>query len=204
MNGIFITLEGVDGAGKSSHTEWLSEFFRFQGREVVLTREPGGTQVGEQLREVLLHQNMGQATEVLLMFAARQESILQVIEPALAQGKVVISDRFTDSTFAYQGGGRNFDKEKIRQLAQWVHADLQVDLTLLFDVPVEVARERLQNVRQLDRFEREQEAFFLAVRRAYLECIAAQPERYHVIDSTQSIATIRKGLQALLTKRFPI
>ena len=202
--GIFITLEGVDGAGKSSHTEWLCDYFHALGHDVVLTREPGGTPIGEQLREILLHQEMSQATEVLLMFAARQESIEQIIKPALAQGKVVISDRFTDSTYAYQGGGRGFSKEKIDQLAQWVHADIPRDLTLLFDVPVEVARARLEATRQLDRFEREHESFFLAVQAAYHECVARDPKHFYVVDSTQSIATIRTQLSELLTQRFPI
>ena len=202
--GIFITLEGVDGAGKSSHTEWLCEYFHRLDREVVVTREPGGTPIGEQLREILLHQEMSQATEVLLMFAARQESIEQIIEPALAQGKVVISDRFTDSTYAYQGGGRGFNKNKIDQLAQWVHADVQRDLTLLFDVPVEVARSRLEATRQLDRFEREHEDFFLAVQAAYHECVSRDPQRYYVVDSTQSMASIREQLSDVLKQRFPV
>ena len=202
--GIFITLEGVDGAGKSSHTEWLCEYFHRLDREVVVTREPGGTPIGEQLREILLHQEMSQATEVLLMFAARQESIEQIIKPALAQGKVVISDRFTDSTYAYQGGGRGFNKNKIDQLAQWVHADVQRDLTLLFDVPVEVARSRLEATRQLDRFEREHEDFFLAVQAAYHECVLRDPQRYYVVDSTQSMASIREQLSDVLKQRFPV
>ncbi|MDO5679229.1 MAG: dTMP kinase [Pelistega sp.] len=202
--GIFITLEGVDGAGKSSHTEWLCEYFLTLGREVVVTREPGGTPIGEQLREILLHQEMSQATEVLLMFAARQESIEQIIKPALAQGKVVISDRFTDSTYAYQGGGRGFNKNKIDQLAQWVHADVQRDLTLLFDVPVEVARARLEATRQLDRFEREHEDFFLAVQAAYHECVSRDPQCYYVVDSTQSMVSIREQLSDVLKQRFPV
>lgn len=200
--GIFITLEGVDGAGKSSHTDWLCQYFQSLGREVVLTREPGGTEIGEQLREMLLHQDMSQATEVLLMFAARQESLEQIIKPALNMGKVVISDRFTDSTYAYQGGGRGFNKDKITALAQWVHADVGLDLTLLFDVPVEVARSRLQATRVLDRFEREQENFFLAVQQAYHECVALNPQRYYVVDSTQSIETIRQQLKQFLDLRF--
>lgn len=200
--GIFITLEGVDGAGKSSHTDWLCQYFQALGREVVLTREPGGTEIGEQLREMLLHQEMSQATEVLLMFAARQESLEQIIKPALRMGKVVISDRFTDSTYAYQGGGRGFNKDKIAALAQWVHADVDLDLTLLFDVPIEVARARLQATRVLDRFEREQENFFLAVQQAYHECVALNPQRYYVIDSTQNIEAIRQQLKQSLDLRF--
>lgn len=202
--GIFISLEGVDGAGKSSHTQWLCDYFQALGRTVVLTREPGGTKVGEQLRELLLHQDMSQATEVLLMFAARQESIEQVIRPALADGKIVISDRFTDSTYAYQGGGRGFNKDKITQLADWVHAQLQPDLTLLFDVPIEVARARLQATREMDRFEREQENFFLNVQKAYHERVAQHPERYYVIDSTQSIDTIREQLSQILPQRLAL
>lgn len=202
MKGIFITLEGVDGAGKSSHTEWLVEHFKQQGREVVLTREPGGTKLGEQLRELLLHEPMTQTTEVLLMFAARQESITQVIKPALAAGKVVISDRFTDSTIAYQGGGRGYPIEQIQTLAQWVHGDVQPDLTLLFDVPLEVARERLTSTRVMDRFEKEEESFFMNVRQAYLTQAQQDSQRIVVVDSTQSIPAIRQFLSKVVTERL--
>lgn len=201
MSGLFITLEGVDGAGKSSYTDWLVEYFKQQGREVVLTREPGGTPLGEKLRALLLHEPMTQTSEVLLMFAARQESVQQLIRPALADGKVVISDRFTDSTLAYQGGGRAYPIARIEQLAQWVHSDIQPDLTLLFDVPLAVARERLSSTRTMDRFEQEQASFFLNVRQQYLQQASAYPERIVTIDSTQSIADIRLFLTKILQQR---
>ncbi|MDY3331279.1 MAG: dTMP kinase [Pelistega sp.] len=202
MSGLFITLEGVDGAGKSSHTEWLVDFFTQRGREVVLTREPGGTPLGERLRELLLNEPMSQTSEVLLMFAARQESVNQVLKPALAANKVVISDRFTDSTMAYQGGGRAYSVERIQQLAEWVHSDTQPQLTLLFDVPLEVARARLSATRVMDRFEKEQESFFLAVRAMYLKLAKQYPERFVVIDSTQSIDAIRTYLDKVLSERL--
>lgn len=198
MAGIFITLEGVDGAGKSSHTDWLVSFFKQKQREVVLTREPGGTVLGEKLRDLLLHEPMSQTTEALLMFAARQESVDQVIKPALAQNKVVISDRFTDSTLAYQGGGRHYPLDRIQQLAQWVHGDLTPALTLLFDVPLEVARQRLAASRVMDRFEQEHEEFFINVRRQYLALAQQAPSRFLVIDATQSIEQIRHYLAQAL------
>ena len=157
----FITFEGIDGAGKSTHLPWFADTLRQRGLEVVVTREPGGTPLGERLREILLHQPMGICTEAMLMFAARLEHVDQVIKPALRAGKWVVSDRFSDASFAYQGGGRGMDWEKLRQLEQWVHPDLQPDLTLFFDVPVEIARNRLRapdKIRpdndSLDRFER--------------------------------------------------
>lgn len=200
--GLFITLEGVDGAGKSSHTEWLVDFFRQQGRDVVLTREPGGTGIGEKLRELLLHEPMTQTSEVLLMFAAREESLTQIIKPALAEGKVVISDRFTDSTLAYQGGGRGYANERILQLAQWIHGDIQPDLTLLFDVPLEVARERLSASRVMDRFEQEEADFFTRVRQTYLQQAQQHPERIVIVDATQTIPDIRQFLAQLLAQRL--
>lgn len=202
MAGLFITLEGVDGAGKSSHTEWLVDFFTKKGKEVVLTREPGGTPLGEKLRELLLNESMSQTSEVLLMFAARQESVNLVLKPALQTDKVVISDRFTDSTMAYQGGGRAYDVARIQQLAEWVHSDTQPQLTLLFDVPLEVARARLSATRVMDRFEKEEESFFLAVRAMYLKLAEQYPERFVVIDSTQSIESIRQYLTKVLTDRL--
>lgn len=191
----FITFEGIDGAGKSTHiahvATLIGERLATQGRKVVCTREPGGTELGEQLRELLLHQGMHLETEALLMFAARREHLAQVIEPALARGDWVISDRFTDATFAYQGGGRKLALDKLEALEQWVHPHLQPDLTLLFDVPLAVARERLDNTRELDKFEREQADFFTATRAEYLRRAAQFPDRFRVIDSTQSIADVR-------------
>lgn len=192
----FITFEGVDGAGKSTHLAWFADALRTRGLEVVVTREPGGTALGEQLREMLLNQSMSIGTEAMLMFAARIEHVEQVIKPALATGKWVISDRFSDASFAYQGGGRGMDWEKLRQLEQWV--DLQPDLTLFFDVPVEVARARLSNNVSLDRFEQEQGAFFERVRAGYHRRVAESPARFSVIDAAQSLSDVQRQLAAII------
>lgn len=199
LKGKFITLEGIDGAGKSSHVDWLVAFLREQGREVVATREPGGTPLGEKLREWLLSESMHLETETLLMFAARREHLAQVIEPALARGAWVVCDRFTDATHAYQGGGRGLDRHKLGVLEQWVHGELQPDLTLLFDVPCEVARRRIAlTQRHLDRFEQEQAAFHDRVRRAYLDRAAHYPQRFRIIDGERSVADIRQELARIL------
>lgn len=198
MQGLFITLEGVDGAGKSSHLEWLAEWFRGHGRGVRLTREPGGTPVGEKLRQIVLHESMHAETEALIMFAARREHIEQVIRPALAAGEVVISDRFTDASFAYQCGGRGLPEARLETLEAWVHADLQPDLTLLFDVPAEVAAQRLAAAREPDRFEREQNAFHARVRAAYLRRAARHPQRIRVVDGGGDIVTVRAQLTRIL------
>ena len=201
----FITFEGVDGAGKSTHLAWFAEALRQRCHDVVVTREPGGTPLGEQLREILLNQPMNIGTEALLMFAARLEHVEQVIKPALHAGKWVISDRFSDASFAYQGGGRGLDWDKLSQLEQWVHADLQPDLTLFFDVPVEVARQRLRspdNTRpnnvSLDRFEQEQADFFERVRAGYHRRVRQNPQRYIVIDAAQSIDVIKQKLEEIV------
>ena len=188
----FITFEGMDGAGKSTHLAWFADQLRQRGLDVVVTREPGGTPLGEQLREMLLNQPMSMGTEALLMFAARMEHIEQLIKPALQAGKWVISDRFSDASFAYQGAGRGMDRDKLAQLEQWVHADLQPDLTLFFDVPVEVARERLANNVSLDRFEQEQGDFFERVRGGYHQRVQQNPQRYAVIDAAQSMAEVKR------------
>ena len=193
--GKFITFEGVDGAGKSTHLDWFADALRQRGHDVVVTREPGGTPLGEQLREILLNQPMSIGTEALLMFAARLEHIEQVIKPALHAGKWVISDRFSDASFAYQGGGRGLDWDKLSQLEQWVHGDLQPDLTLFFDVPVEVARQRLANNVSLDRFEQEQADFFERVRAGYHRRVQQNPQRYVVIDAAQTINEIKRKLE---------
>lgn len=194
----FITFEGVDGAGKSTHLAWFSDALRQRGLDVIVTREPGGTPLGEQLREMLLNQTMSIGTEALLMFAARLEHVEQVIKPALRAGKWVISDRFSDASFAYQGGGRGMDWEKLHQLEQWVHPDLQPDLTLFFDVPVEVARQRLSNNVSLDRFEQEQGEFFERVRAGYHRRVAENPQRYVVIDAAQSMAAVQQQLAEII------
>ena len=198
MSGLFITLEGVDGAGKSSHVAWLGDWFRARGRTVRMTREPGGTQLGEQLREIVLHQSMHPDTEALMMFAARREHIAQVIQPALAVGEVVISDRFTDASFAYQCGGRGLAESRLEVLETWAQGELQPDLTLLFDVPTEVAAQRLADARTPDRFEREQAAFHARVRQAYLRRAAQHPARIRVIDGSQSFDAVRAQLTQVM------
>lgn len=196
--GKFITFEGIDGAGKSSHIAWSRDWLQARGKTVVSTREPGGTPLGERLRELLLHEKMHLETEALLMFAARREHLAQLIEPALSRGDWVISDRFTDASFAYQGGGRKLGFEKLATLEQWVHPHLQPDLTLLFDVPLEVARQRLDATRTLDRFEQEQADFFAATRDAYLRRAREYPQRFCIIDSTQEMASVRQHLESAL------
>lgn len=199
MRGRFITLEGIDGAGKSTHLAWLAERLRRDGREVVVTREPGGTPLGEKLRALLLHEPMDPGTETLLMFAARHEHLQQVIRPALTRGAWVVSDRFTDATFAYQGGGRGIPLAKLAALEDWVQEGLQPDLTLFFDVPVEVGQGRLQAAdAKLDRFEREARGFHERVRAAYLERATAAPGRFRVIDSTRSLTSIQKELENIV------
>ncbi len=198
--GKFITLEGVDGAGKSTHLDWLVAHLRGQGRTVVQSREPGGTPLGEKLRELLLHEAMHLETEALLMFAARREHMELVIKPALARGDWVVSDRFTDASFAYQGGGRGLALDKLARLEDWVQEGFQPDLTLLFDLPIGIAAQRMAGAaRQLDRFEQEQADFHERVRAAYLRRAAENPGRIRVIDGSQSIESIRKQLEDILT-----
>jgi dTMP kinase len=200
--GKFITFEGIDGAGKTTHLAWfrdrLSEKVAASGRSVVMTREPGGTKLGEALREILLHQPMDLETEALLMFAARREHLAEVIEPALARGDWVLSDRFTDATFAYQGGGRGLPRDKLEALERWVQGGFQPDLTVLFDIPADTASERRSAAREPDRFESESEAFFNRTRAEYLRRVEEAPYRFAVIDSTQSIAKIQIQLEELI------
>ncbi len=198
--GKFISFEGIDGAGKSTHIAFVAEWLAARGKQVVSSREPGGTEVGEKLRDLLLHEKMHLETEALLMFASRREHIAQVIEPALARGDWVISDRFTDASFAYQGGGRGLHRAKMEALENWVHPHLQPELTLLFDVPLEVARARLDATRTLDKFEQEQADFFSACRNEYLRRAAQFPQRIVVVDSTQTIDAIREQISAILEK----
>jgi dTMP kinase len=197
--GRFITLEGLDGAGKSTHLVWLVATLRARGHAVVQTREPGGTPLGEKLRALLLADPMHLETEALLMFAARREHIAQVIEPALARGDWVVCDRFTDASFAYQGGGRGLAREKLAVLEDWVQAGLQPDMTLMFDVSTEVARGRVTGMgRQLDRFEREQAEFFERVRNAYLARAEASKGRIRIIDASQPIDKIKIRLEEII------
>jgi dTMP kinase len=196
--GKFITLEGVDGAGKSTHLGFVADWLRARGREVVVTREPGGTPLGEALRELLLHREMDADTELLLMFAARQQHLAELIRPALARGAWVVSDRFTDASYAYQCGGRGIPAERIATLEAWVQRGFVPHLTLLFDVPPDVAEARRSAARAADRFEREADTFFSRVRHAYLDRARAEPVRVRVLDARQAIDALHAEIAALL------
>jgi len=197
MKGKFITLEGVDGAGKSSFLPWIERRLQSSGKDVLVTREPGGTVLGEQLREVLLRSKVSPVTEVLLMFAARKEHLDQVIVPALEAGVYVLCDRFTDATYAYQGAGRGIDLAHIASLERWIQGQLQPDLTLLFDLPVEIARLRRGSARQPDRFEAEHFDFFNRVRTGYLQRADANPSRFCVVDASRSMNAVEEQLAAM-------
>ncbi|OGA17344.1 MAG: dTMP kinase [Betaproteobacteria bacterium RIFCSPLOWO2_12_FULL_63_13] len=200
VRGKFITLEGVDGAGKSTHLDWIAERLRTRGRDLLVTREPGGTPLGESLRKLLLSEPMHIETETLLMFAARREHLSRVIRPALDQGCWVLSDRFTDATYAYQGGGRGLPFDRIAVLERWVHGDLQPDLTLYFDLSVDAARKRLSTSQSHpDRFEQEGADFFERVRSAYRARAAAEPERIAVIDADRSLDDVKKELEVIIS-----
>lgn len=196
--GKFITFEGIDGAGKSTHIAYVASLLHARNITVITTREPGGTTLGEKLRELLLHEKMHLETEAMLMFAARREHLAQVIDPALQRGDWVISDRFSDASFAYQGGGRKLERKKLEDLEKWVHPHLQPDLTLLFDVPIDVARARLDASRELDKFEQEKADFFSAVRQEYLRRAREFPERFRIIDSTKTIEDVHKELELIV------
>ena len=198
--GKFITLEGIDGAGKSTHLQWLEKVLRDRGKTVVVTREPGGTRLGEALRQLLLDtgQAMHAETEALLMFAARREHLDKVIRPGLERGDWVISDRFTDASFAYQGGGRGLAAPKLAQLEHWVQGEFQPDLTLYFDVTVALGRERTSAIKTADRFEKETDTFFHSVREAYLERARQFPQRIRVIDANLPIEEVHKQLHEII------
>ena len=196
MRGKFITLEGIDGAGKSTHVPYVRELVAARsGAVALMTREPGGTPLGERLRELLLHESMAPATEALLMFAARREHLESVIWPALDRGEWVVCDRFTDATIAYQGGGRGIPLPRLAALEAWTHPDFQPDLTLLFDVPVAVGAVRLARHGALDKFESEQAAFHERVRAAYLARAVLDSDRFRIIDSTQPVAAVRAAIK---------
>ena len=200
MGAKFITLEGVDGAGKTTHLDWIAGRIEAAGRRVLVTREPGGTPLGEELRKLLLAQPMHLETETLLMFAARREHLQRVILPALAAGTWVLCDRFTDATYAYQGGGRGLEPDRIEILEQWVHQGLQPDLTLVFDLSVEEARRRrLAATAAPDRFEQEGLDFFARVRSVYVARAARYPERIRLIDASRTVEDIRKLLQEIIS-----
>ena len=202
--GRFITLEGIDGAGKSTHAGWIAAEVAARGHAVIATREPGGTPLGETLRELVLRHPMSHDAETLLMFAARREHLEHVIRPALARGDWVLCDRFTDATFAYQGGGHGVPAARIAELEGWIQGDCEPDLTLLFDVPPEVSRARLALAeaegRSLDKFETEAQAFFERVRGAYLARAAAAPQRFRVVDSARPLADVRAELTSHLAR----
>jgi dTMP kinase len=199
--GQFITFEGIDGAGKTTHLDALERLWRDAGHEVVRTREPGGTPLAEQLRNLFLHRPMDSLTEALLVFAARRDHLTQVIEPALARGAWVLCDRFTDATFAYQGGGRGFDLQVLSTLETWVQGARQPDLTFLFDLPPAVAAGRLAGARQPDRFEAQDNAFFQRVREMYLSRMAQQPERFVLIQADQPQESVARAIAQALAAR---
>ena len=201
MRGLFITLEGPEGAGKTTNRAYLAEQLQAQGFVVTLTREPGGTALAELIREILLAphaETMAVDTELLLMFAARAQHLAQVILPALAEGKIVICDRFTDATYAYQGGGRGLDCSRIALLEQFVQGDLRPDLTLLFDLPVEDGMARAVARGKLDRFEQEQQMFFENVRQSYLQRAQEDPERFRLVNAQQALPDVQKSLDKYL------
>jgi len=199
----FISVEGIDGAGKSTHLAPMAQWIRAQGHDLVVTREPGGTALGEALREMVLHQPMNADSEALLMFAARREHVTTVIAPALQRGAWVLSDRFADASFAYQGGGRGVALAHLQQLELWVLADLQPDLTFLFDLDPATAHQRVvQGSPVLDRFEQERGEFFARVREAYLARAQAEPQRFHVLDALRTPEVIFAEIKSVLRARF--
>ncbi|HET9663147.1 MAG TPA: dTMP kinase [Burkholderiales bacterium] len=200
MPGKFITLEGIDGAGKTTHLAWLADLLRKRGNTVTVTREPGGTPLGERLRELLLDsaQRLHPATETLMVFAARREHLDKVILPALRAGNWVLCDRFTDATFAYQGGGSGVSWEHIAALERWVQGDLQPDITILLDVPSTLGHARSRRVRPPDRFEQEQEAFHKRVREAYLRRAREHPARIRIVDARGSVSEVQGRLEELI------
>ena len=196
--GKFITLEGVDGAGKTSHIEFIKEYLTNLKLDFIMTREPGGTELGERLREILLHDEMTPKTETILMFAARNEHIEKVIRPGLTSGAIVISDRFTDASYAYQSGGKGVEDEEIDVLKDLVQKNLQPDLTFLFDLPVEVSIKRLKKTRKLDKFEKEEKDFHENVRKKYLMLVKNNPKRFSVLNSEKSIDEIQSQIKIKL------
>lgn len=215
-NGLFISIEGIDGAGKSTHIERLAQLFRHQGRSVVVSREPGGTPLAEKLRTLLLNERMDSLSEALVMFAARREHVVDVIAPALARGEVVISDRFTDSSFAYQGGGRQFDASILQSLEDWVQTvpaqwasqlsmpAVAPHLTLWFDLPAQVAASRLVASRAPDKFEAESLAFFERVVEGYRQRLIRFPNRIARIDANQSMDQVWADVQRCIVSRLMV
>ena len=198
----FITLEGVDGAGKSTCINFIKKYISDKGFKSIFTREPGGTLLGEKLREILLHDEITPETETLLMFAARSEHVQKVIKPNLRSGLIVISDRFTDATYAYQSAGKFVEEKKITILKNWVHEDLTPDLTFLFDLPIDVSLSRLKSNGNLDKFEKESSGFHTRIRNSYLALAKKEPKRFEIIDSNQNINVIEKEIYLVLDKLF--
>ncbi|MHB8533958.1 MAG: dTMP kinase [Sulfuricaulis sp.] len=199
--GMFITLEGGEGAGKSTNLTFARQWLQRAGHEVLVTREPGGTELGERVRDILLHSrelDISPESELLLIFAARAEHVMRVIRPALTAGKVVLCDRFTDATYAYQGGGRGLTAERIAAIENWVQRDLRPDLTLLFDVPVDAGRQRAGQRSAPDRFERENDEFFARVRATYLARARGEPERVRLIDAGRRLEEVERQIGAVL------
>ncbi len=198
-DGVFITLEGIDGAGKSTHIAWIAQYLQLRHAEVIVSREPGGTTLGEKLRHLLLTCSMHEETEALLMFAARREHLVQVIMPAMQRGACVLSDRFVDASYAYQCGGRGLNEDKMEVLEHWTIQDCLPDLTLLFDVPITVARHRCNASHEPDRFEQETCDFFERVRNFYLERADRFPHRIRLIDANRPISVIQEELEKILS-----
>ena len=199
--GYFITLEGIEGVGKTTNMEFVHQQLLDAGKDVVLTREPGGTSLGEDVRNLLLghkHDGMSSETELLLMFAARAEHLSKVIAPAVKNGKYVLCDRFTDATFAYQGGGRGIPDTRIKELEQWVQGDMRPDMTLLLDLPVEVGLERAGKRSAADRFEKEDMVFFERVRERYLQLADEFPQRFRVIDASKPLDEVQQQIKDAL------
>jgi len=201
IKGRFITVEGVEGVGKTTNMDFIANYLKDCGKQLIVTREPGGTRLGEEIRELLLghrDEGMDPATELLLMFAARTEHLQQVIIPAIEQGDWVLCDRFTDATYAYQGGGRGIDVQRIEVIERWVQGDLRPDLTILLDLPVEIGLQRAGERSEADRFESEQRDFFEKVRNAYSKMAAAQPLRYRVIDASRPLREVQQQIRQVL------
>lgn len=204
---MFITIEGGEGGGKSTNLAYIEQYLKAQGKDVVVTREPGGTELGEKLRHILLdpgNEGMDDRAELLLMFAARAHHVAKVIQPALNAGKIVLCDRFTDATYAYQGGGRGLPMDDIALLENWVQGELRPDLTILLDLDIEIGLFRASERSDQDRFEQEEMRFFDRVRESYLQMAKAQPERYRVIDAGESLEDVQKQLHQVLVEAIPV
>ena len=199
--GLFITLEGIEGAGKSTVVDFIEDFLTKEGHDVIKTREPGGTVIGEQIREILLkneNSTLTYDTELLLVFSARAQHIQEVILPALSSEKTILCDRFTDASYAYQGGGRGIDASRINLLEKWVQGDLRPNLTLLFDLDVSIGMQRTKKRSDADRFEREEINFFEKIRNTYLERAKKEPQRFRIINAASSLENVKEQIVTIL------